>query len=59
MQIKKVSVNDIITAKYQMRFNTLKGTFGIVKKALDSLARSIKMNGLLCPPSVTTNLHYS
>jgi len=47
MQLKKVSVNDIITGKYQMRFNT-------AKKDIDSLARSIKMNGLLCPPSVTT-----
>ncbi len=44
MQLKKVSVNDIITAKYQMRFNT-------AKKDIDSLARSIRMNGLLCPPS--------
>ncbi|MFH1957536.1 MAG: ParB/RepB/Spo0J family partition protein [bacterium] len=46
MQIKKISVNDIITAKYQMRFNT-------AKKDIDSLARSIKMNGLLCPPAAT------
>jgi len=53
MQLKKVSVNDIITAKYQMlkvrrgvRFNTAKK-----EKDIDSLARSIKMNGLLCPPS--------
>jgi len=44
MQLKKVSVKDIITAKYQMRFNT-------ATKDIDSLARSIKMNGLLCPPS--------
>jgi len=47
MQLKKVSVNDIITAKYQMRFNT-------AKKDIDGLARSIKMNGLLCPPSATS-----
>jgi len=46
MQLKKVSVNDIITGKYQMRFNT-------AKKDIDSLARSIKMNGLLCPPAAT------
>ena len=47
MQLKKVRVKDIITAKYQMRFNT-------AKKDINSLTRSIKMNGLLCPPSVTT-----
>jgi len=46
MQIKKVRVNDIITGKYQMRFNT-------AKKDIDNLARSIKMNGLLCPPAAT------
>ena len=46
MQFKKVKVNDIITAKYQMRFNT-------AKKDIDSLAHSIRMNGLLCPPSAT------
>jgi len=46
MQLKKVRVNDIITGKYQMRFNT-------AKKDIDGLARSIKMNGLLCPPSAT------
>ncbi len=68
MQLKKVRVNDIITAKYQMlqvpacpvgrrrgvRFNTLKGTFGTATKAFDSLACSIRMNGLLCPPSATS-----
>ncbi|MFH1957225.1 MAG: ParB/RepB/Spo0J family partition protein, partial [bacterium] len=47
MQLKKVRVNDIITAKYQMRFNT-------AKKDIDSLVRSIRMNGLLCPPSATS-----
>jgi len=47
MQLKKVSVNDIIAAKYQMRFNT-------ATKDIDGLARSIKMNGLLCPPSATS-----
>jgi len=46
MQLKKVGVNDIITGKYQMRFNT-------ATKALDSLANSIKINGLLCPPAAT------
>ncbi len=46
MYLKKVRVNDIITAKYQMRFNT-------ATKDIDSLALSIKMNGLLCPPSAT------
>jgi len=35
MRLKKVSVKDIITAKYQMRFNT-------ATKDIDSLARSIK-----------------
>jgi len=47
MQLKKVSVNDIISGKYQMRFNT-------ATKDIDGLARSIKMNGLLCPPSATS-----
>ncbi|MCD6311632.1 MAG: ParB/RepB/Spo0J family partition protein [Elusimicrobia bacterium] len=47
MQLKKIRVNDIITAKYQMRFNT-------ATKDIDSLARSIRMNGLLCPPSATS-----
>ncbi|MCD6310902.1 MAG: ParB/RepB/Spo0J family partition protein [Elusimicrobia bacterium] len=46
MRLKKVSVNDIITAEYQMRFKT-------INKEIDSLARSIHINGLLCPPSVT------
>ncbi len=46
MQLKKVRIKDIITAKYQMRFNT-------ATKDIDSLACSIKMNGLLCPPSAT------
>jgi len=47
MHLKKVSVNDIITGKNQMRFNN-------AKKDIDNLARSIKMNGLLCPPSATS-----
>jgi len=47
MQLKKVGVKDIITGKYQMRFNT-------ATKDIDSLANSIKINGLLCPPAATT-----
>ena len=46
MHIKKVRVKDIISTEYQMRFKT-------IKKDIQSLARSIQVNGLLCPPAVT------
>jgi ParB family chromosome partitioning protein len=46
MHLKKVRIKDIVTSEYQMRFKT-------ETKDIDSLARSIQANGLLCPPSAT------
>jgi len=54
MQLKKVSVNDIIAGKYQMLKMRRGVRFNTITKDIDSLARSIKMNGLLCPPSATS-----
>ncbi len=47
MYLKKVKVSDIIVGKYQMRFKS-------GKMDIEDLAKSIKINGLLCPPSVSS-----